>query len=68
MIARIAEGTKEDIDLAVKASRLAFDHGPWPRMPAVVRYHLLPPVLFLPETSFNVKFTREYYFLILIFY
>ncbi|RZB92733.1 Aldehyde dehydrogenase family 2 member C4 [Glycine soja] len=41
VIARIAEGTKEDIDLAVKASRLAFDHGPWPRMPAVERARIM---------------------------
>ncbi|KAG7984324.1 hypothetical protein I3843_04G154400 [Carya illinoinensis] len=32
VIARIAEGEKEDIDLAVKAARQAFDHGPWPRL------------------------------------
>lgn len=38
VIARISEGAKEDIDLAVKAAREAFDSGPWPRMPAVVRY------------------------------
>ncbi|KAK7314491.1 hypothetical protein VNO77_33016 [Canavalia gladiata] len=39
VIAKIAEGTKEDVDLAVHASREAFDHGPWPRMPgAFVRY------------------------------
>ncbi|CAN6442210.1 unnamed protein product [Victoria cruziana] len=31
-IARIAEGDKADIDLAVKAARKAFDRGPWPRM------------------------------------
>nr|GEZ44945.1 aldehyde dehydrogenase family 2 member C4-like [Tanacetum cinerariifolium] len=30
--ANIAEGDKEDVDLAVKAAREAFDHGPWPRM------------------------------------
>lgn len=28
----MAEGTKEDVDLAVKAARNAFDHGPWPRL------------------------------------
>ncbi|MFQ6655742.1 hypothetical protein Gotur_026165 [Gossypium turneri] len=31
-ITRVSEGDKEDIDLAVKAARQAFDHGPWPRM------------------------------------
>ena len=36
VIARVAEGDKEDVDLAVKAARAAFDHGPWPRMPGTV--------------------------------
>lgn len=34
--ARIAEGDAEDVDVAVKAAREAFDHGPWPRMPGSV--------------------------------
>ncbi|PWA56209.1 aldehyde dehydrogenase 2C4 [Artemisia annua] len=37
VIAKIAEGAKEDVDLAVKAARQAFDHGSWPRMPACER-------------------------------
>ncbi|RDX67720.1 Aldehyde dehydrogenase family 2 member C4, partial [Mucuna pruriens] len=41
VIARIAEGAKEDIDIAVEASRLAFDHGPWPRMPGVERARIM---------------------------
>lgn len=32
VICSIAEAGKEDVDLAVKAARKAFDHGPWPRM------------------------------------
>lgn len=32
VIAMVAAGDKEDVDLAVKAAREAFDHGPWPRM------------------------------------
>ena len=36
VIARISEGDKEDIDLAVKAARHAFDYGPWPRLPGSV--------------------------------
>ena len=35
-IARIAEGAKEDVDLAVKAAHEAFDNGPWPRLPGNV--------------------------------
>uniref|UniRef100_A0A0D9WRP5 Aldehyde dehydrogenase 1 n=1 Tax=Leersia perrieri TaxID=77586 RepID=A0A0D9WRP5_9ORYZ len=32
VIASVAEGDKDDVDLAVKAAREAFDHGKWPRM------------------------------------
>lgn len=32
VLATVAEGKKEDIDLAVKAAREAFDNGPWPRL------------------------------------
>lgn len=36
VIAKIAEGEKADVDLAVEAARRAFDKGPWPRFPASV--------------------------------
>jgi phenylacetaldehyde dehydrogenase len=32
VLANVAEGDREDIDLAVKAARAAFDRGPWRRM------------------------------------
>lgn len=32
VLGSVAEGDKEDVDLAVKAAREAFDNGPWPRM------------------------------------
>ncbi len=32
LVHRAPAGTKEDIDAAVKAARLAFDQGPWPRL------------------------------------
>jgi hypothetical protein len=41
VIANIAEGDKEDVDLAVRAARGAFDHGKWPRMSGSVRF--FPP-------------------------
>ncbi|XP_059433147.1 aldehyde dehydrogenase family 2 member C4-like [Corylus avellana] len=41
VIARIAEGDKEDIDLAVKAARGAFDHGSWPRLPGSERARIM---------------------------
>ncbi|XP_045822526.1 aldehyde dehydrogenase family 2 member C4-like [Trifolium pratense] len=37
VIARISEGAKEDIDIAVKAAREAFDSSPWPRMSGEAR-------------------------------
>ncbi|GAB4832939.1 Aldehyde dehydrogenase 2 member C4 [Ancistrocladus abbreviatus] len=41
VIARIAEGDKADIDMAVKAAREAFDHGPWPRMSGYARGRIM---------------------------
>jgi coniferyl-aldehyde dehydrogenase len=46
VIANIAEGDKEDVDLAVRAAREAFDHGKWPRMSGSVR--LFRPSIFQP--------------------
>lgn len=41
VIAEVAEGDAEDIDRAVRAARKAFDHGPWPKMPAHKRGEIL---------------------------
>ncbi|CAL0312467.1 unnamed protein product [Lupinus luteus] len=41
VITRISEGTKEDIDVAVKAARYAFDSGRWPRMPGAERAKIM---------------------------
>ncbi|XP_008808790.2 aldehyde dehydrogenase family 2 member C4 [Phoenix dactylifera] len=41
VIAKVAEGDKEDVDLAVKAAREAFDHGKWPRMSGYERGRLM---------------------------
>ncbi|KAL0337431.1 UNVERIFIED_CONTAM: Aldehyde dehydrogenase family 2 member C4 [Sesamum calycinum] len=41
VIAKIAEGEKEDVDLAVKAAREAFDSGPWPRLPGCERRRIM---------------------------
>ncbi|MFZ0007285.1 MAG: aldehyde dehydrogenase family protein [Steroidobacteraceae bacterium] len=40
-IARVAEGDKADIDLAVRAARRAFESGPWPAMTASERSKLV---------------------------
>ena len=37
VFARIAAGTAEDVDKAVRAARRAFDEGQWPQMPAADR-------------------------------
>ncbi|WOL14024.1 aldehyde dehydrogenase family 2 member C4 [Canna indica] len=41
VIATVAAGDKEDVDLAVKAAREAFDHGKWPRMSAFERGRIM---------------------------
>ncbi len=41
VIAHVAEGDAADIDLAVKAARKAFDHGPWSKMDARDRGRLM---------------------------
>ncbi len=40
-ITRVAYGTAEDVDRAVRAARRAFDEGPWPRMKAAERARYL---------------------------
>ena len=42
--ARAAAATEADVDAAVAAARRAFDHGPWPRMPAAQRAAVLRKV------------------------
>jgi phenylacetaldehyde dehydrogenase len=41
VLARVAEGDRADIDLAVKAARKAFESGPWPEMLPAQRARLL---------------------------
>ncbi|MGH9497686.1 MAG: aldehyde dehydrogenase family protein [Terriglobales bacterium] len=41
VLARVAEGDREDIDRAVKAARRAFEEGPWPEMLPAERARLL---------------------------
>ncbi|GLJ48730.1 hypothetical protein SUGI_1027600 [Cryptomeria japonica] len=40
-ITSVAEATKEDVDVAVKAARNAFDHGPWPRISGYERGRIM---------------------------
>ncbi|XP_057468369.1 aldehyde dehydrogenase family 2 member C4-like [Actinidia eriantha] len=41
VIANVAEGDEDDVDLAVKAARAAFDHGPWPRLTGSARRRIM---------------------------
>src|SRR5215468_8480631 len=41
VLAKVAEGDKEDIDRAVKAARAAFDSGSWPRLTSSERGRLI---------------------------
>ncbi|XP_074579450.1 aldehyde dehydrogenase family 2 member C4-like [Curcuma longa] len=41
VIAGIASGDKEDVDLAVAAARAAFDDGDWPRLPGYQRGRIM---------------------------
>lgn len=50
-IASIAEAGKEDVDIAVKAARKAFDEGPWPRMTGYARGRILLKFADLMEQS-----------------
>lgn len=56
-MAKVAEGDKEDVDLAVKAAREAFDHGPWPRMSGHVSPYL--PYLSISFTFSNINSCHE---------
>ena len=55
VLARIAEGDKADIDLAVKAARRAFDSGPWAKMSASERGRIIWKIADLLE-----KHTEEF--------
>lgn len=50
-LAEVYEADKEDIDLAVKAARKAFDEGPWSRMSAATRSRLMYKLADLMEEN-----------------
>src|SRR5215813_5776153 len=49
VLARVAEGDREDVDRAVRAARRAFDEGPWTHMRPVERQRLLLKIADLIE-------------------
>jgi aldehyde dehydrogenase (NAD+) len=53
VIAHVAEGDAADIDLAVKAARRAFDHGPWSKMDARDRTRLINRLADLLEENID---------------
>ncbi|TYI17202.1 hypothetical protein ES332_A07G007500v1 [Gossypium tomentosum] len=50
-ITRVSKGDKEDVDLAVKAARFAFDNGPWPRLSGSERGRILMKLADLIEEN-----------------
>lgn len=53
VVAEVAEGTKEDVDLAVKAASKAFHEGPWRKMDARERGRLLHRLADLVEANID---------------
>ncbi len=53
VICQVAEGDKEDVDLAVHAARSAFESGPWSRMDARDRGRLLNKLADLMEANLD---------------
>ena len=49
IVARFPRGSARDVDAAVAAARAAFDHGPWPGMPAAERARAMLRVAALME-------------------
>ena len=45
VFARVPAATTEDVDRAVEAARLAFDHGPWPKLSVAERAEYLRSVM-----------------------
>src|SRR6202789_2385025 len=59
VLAQVAEGDAQDIDLAVKAARKAFDNGPWSRMTASERGRLVCKLADLLEEHLEEFATLE---------
>ncbi|EFJ15630.1 hypothetical protein SELMODRAFT_180171 [Selaginella moellendorffii] len=53
VISKVAEADKQDVDVAVKAARKAFDHGPWPRLSGYARGRILLKFADLLEHHFD---------------
>lgn len=52
-IVQVAKANRQDVDLAVKSSRKAFDEGPWPRMYAVERARIMFKLADLMEANID---------------
>jgi phenylacetaldehyde dehydrogenase len=59
VLARVAEGDREDIERAVKAARAAFESGPWPSMTASERGRLIWKLADLLEENLEEFATLE---------
>jgi hypothetical protein len=65
LITRVSEGDKEDVDLAVKAARQAFDHGPWPRLSGCVCLLISSCIVFFTFLQCFKIFLSCYLFIII---
>src|SRR5687767_15043595 len=59
VLANVAEATKEDVDIAVKAARQAFEKGPWKKMSARDRGQCLYRLADLMEKNADELATLE---------
>jgi len=59
VIAKVAEGTGRDVDIAVKAARSALENGPWARMDAADRGKLMFKLADLIEENAEELATLE---------
>jgi aldehyde dehydrogenase (NAD+) len=59
VIAKMQEADKEDVDLAVKAARKAFDEGPWRKMSGQERGNLMLKLADIMEKNYNELATLE---------
>ncbi|EGL81958.1 Aldehyde Dehydrogenase [Caldalkalibacillus thermarum TA2.A1] len=53
VLAKVAKGSKKDVDLAVEAARKAFDHSRWPTMPVNKRSRLLNKIAQIMRKRFD---------------
>lgn len=59
VLASVAKATKEDVDRAVKAARIAFEKGKWPKLSQARRARVLNNIAAIMRERFNDLVTAE---------